>query len=134
MENLPQIDLSQIDAKTVIVILVLFLTGVVELVKRINEALDPNKEDRNWGAVRTIVGAALAGAIALPLFGNFFVGLNVTQLAVVGMVLGFNASGAITMLSYLGRKASSPVEVVMPSAAVPVIDQQLETEELPPAK
>lgn len=133
MNELPQVDLNDINPTTVWVIITFFIMGVVELVKRINEAMDERKEDASWGPVYTIAGAALAGAVVMPLFGNFFLALNQWQLAVVGMVLGFNASGAITFLSYFGKKATSPVEVVVPaSTSVPVIEQpELETEEQP---
>lgn len=136
MNELPQIDLSNINPTTVWAIITFFIMGVVELVKRINEAMDETKEDASWGPVYTIAGAALAGAVVMPLFGNFFLALNAYQLAIVGMVLGFNASGAITFLSYFGKKNSSPVEVVVPAAStVPVIEQpELETEETPDTK
>lgn len=128
------IDFSDLSPQWVVGILVLFLTGVVELMKAIGDATDPTKEDRTWRTVYIISGSAIAGAVVLPLFGNFIVGLNYYQLAIVGMILGFNASGAVTLVQNLGKKSSSPVEVVMPAmpTAVPVAEQtELETEETP---
>jgi len=119
-------DLSNPSPTLVWTVLTLFIIGVVELIKRIGEARDPMLEKSTWTPVWIIVGAALAGAIALPVFGNFFPGFTLFQLSVIGMVLGFNASGAISALSYLGKKTSPPVEVMIPSAnTVNVVEQPL---------
>lgn len=77
-------DFPELDAVTTFVLLGM-VAGVVELVKRAFA--------KDWRAVAIIMGAGVTGAlVALPL------GINV----LVGAVIGFAASGLVTIAQNIG--------------------------------
>jgi len=79
---------------TGVVLLVAAVTGIVELVKR--------AVNFEWRAVAIIASAALAGFIIAPAAE---IGLTALQ----GLVVGFGASGFITIAQNIGSKGLSTV-------------------------
>ncbi len=63
------------------------IAGVVELIKR--------AFDKDFRAVAIITGAGLAGAVLAPQVGGTWI---------AGLILGFGASGLVTVAGYIGGK------------------------------
>lgn len=119
------IDLSNISPTVVIAILGFALMGVVEFVKSVFDAFDRRQEDKSFRKPVIILVSAFAGWVLIPIFGNFFTGLTAGQLQIVGVVMGFANSGAVTLAFEWGKKAKGATTTV----SVPATPGEFETDE-----
>ena len=88
-------DFANVDPVAV-AMLTFAVVGFVKLYRSV-AMVDPITGKRDWATAGTIVVAALAGAVLAPQAGeiSWF----------VGMLIGFNASGVITAVSYFGKNS-----------------------------
>lgn len=101
------IDLSNLTPGQIIALLLAFLAGVVEFGKNLYRGFFGKVEERpaKRETAMIIAFAAFSGWVSFPLFGEFFTGLTLDQLHLIGVVAGFATSGAVTFAFNWGKKS-----------------------------